>query len=420
MLASRLQPSQHGLLRSNLQLLLRCIDSASVIAIGGTAEIIANSAKSHPNLLTTWAVAAWAAWALTRPNQAVLVLDQYYRAITAPFLALVITLVASAAARQPLSFRFLLTVTLGWIATMLIARLVVRRFAPPVTLGVLPGVQTCGTSDRRVQYVHLHTVSATVLRDYDALLVNPGATYQEDWHHLVMHAQVAGVPIWTQADLAEEMSGQISLEFLHEHRLNPKYYRSGYMRAKRALDMAATILALPFLLPLMAVVAILVLIDTGRPILFWQERVGQGGDTFRLVKFRTMRRDSERNGAAFATNGDPRITRLGGLLRKFRLDELPQFWNVLRGDMSIIGPRPEQRGFVDQFEQDLHLYRMRHWVKPGITGWAQVTHGYAAGADETRQKLRYDAYYIKHLSFWLDARIVVRTIATILTGFGAR
>jgi lipopolysaccharide/colanic/teichoic acid biosynthesis glycosyltransferase len=133
-----------------------------------------------------------------------------------------------------------------------------------------------------------------------------------------------------------------------------------------------------------------------------------------------MKQNSEENGAAFASHGDPRVTKTGQFLRKFRLDEIPQFWNVLKGDMSIIGPRPEQAGFAREFEEDIPLYALRHNVRPGITGWAQVMQGYAATVSETREKLCYDFYYVKHCSLGLDIRIVYLTIHTILTGFGSR
>src|SRR5690554_7341673 len=133
-----------------------------------------------------------------------------------------------------------------------------------------------------------------------------------------------------------------------------------------------------------------------------------------------MRRDSEKDGARFASTGDARITRVGRYIRKTRLDEIPQFINVLKGDMSLIGPRPEQRAFANTFEKVIPFYTYRHVVKPGITGWAQVVHGYAADADDTRVKIEHDFYYIKHFSLWLDILIVVKTIKTILTGFGAR
>jgi len=130
--------------------------------------------------------------------------------------------------------------------------------------------------------------------------------------------------------------------------------------------------------------------------------------------------DAEDDGPKFAATDDPRITRIGRIMRRFRLDEIPQLWNVLKGEMSLIGPRPEQVTFARQFERELPFYSWRHLVKPGITGWAQVQHGYAAGVEDTRRKLEYDLYYVKHFSFWLDVSILMRTIGTVLTGNGAR
>ena len=176
----------------------------------------------------------------------------------------------------------------------------------------------------------------------------------------------------------------------------------------------------PLLLFLAALVATVVYFDVGSPILFRQKRVGKNGVPFTMLKFRSMRHDAEAGGKAFASRNDPRITRTGVFLRKFRFDEIPQFWNVLRGDMSIIGPRPEQVGFSRRFADEIPLYELRYNVRPGITGWAQVMHGYAAGTNETIEKLRYDFYYVKHFSLELDIQVVLRTVYTVMTGFGAR
>jgi lipopolysaccharide/colanic/teichoic acid biosynthesis glycosyltransferase len=155
-------------------------------------------------------------------------------------------------------------------------------------------------------------------------------------------------------------------------------------------------------------------------VLFRQERVGLAGKPFSMLKFRSMCMESEKDGARFAAADDDRVTRLGRFIRKCRIDELPQMWNVLRGDMSVIGPRPEQASFVQQFEGEIPFYAYRHAVRPGISGWAQVTQGYAAGTVDTRVKLEHDFYYIKHVSLWLDLLVVVRTVRVILTGFGSR
>ena len=195
---------------------------------------------------------------------------------------------------------------------------------------------------------------------------------------------------------------------------------SPYAAAKRTLDVLFTLLLLPALLPSLLIVAGLVRLSSPGPVLFWQVRVGRGGSLFRLVKFRSMTLDAEQHGPSFAALGDSRVTRIGRVLRQYRLDELPQFWNVLRGEMSIIGPRPEQRSFSQDFERELSHYALRHCVRPGITGWAQVNQGYAEGLAQTAEKLRYDLDYIERLSVWLDAHIVLRTLKTMLSGFGSR
>src|SRR5690606_10378363 len=147
--------------------------------------------------------------------------------------------------------------------------------------------------------------------------------------------------------------------------------------------------------------------------------MGRGNKPFTVHKLRSMY-DGATNGEQFAGENDPRITRVGRIIRKYRIDELPQFINILKGEMSLIGPRPEQPSFVEQFDQQLPFYMYRHGVKPGITGWAQVRQGYAADVDATREKIEHDFYYIKHCSLFLDAFIVLLTIKTLCTGYGSR
>jgi lipopolysaccharide/colanic/teichoic acid biosynthesis glycosyltransferase len=365
-----------------------------------------------------WLASCLSAWALTRNTRRTLALDSYSRAALVPLTALLLSVLLILGHGGHVVWPVFLGAATGWQLWMGVSRYVLRHLAAPVLLGVI-GHPNRPPYHPGIQYLPLTSADAGPISHLNGLLIGAEA-YSQDWVPLLEHAQAAGMPVWTAAQLVEETHGQINVEALLKDRLQVSDYRGGYLKIKRLCDLLTTLLLLPVLLPIMLVVAALVLIDAGWPVLFFQARVGEQGRVFRIAKFRTMRRNSEAGGAVFASAGDVRVTRLGRLLRKFRLDELPQFWNVLRGDMSIIGPRPEQEQFVQNFEQDLYLYAVRHWVKPGITGWAQVTQGYAATADESALKLKHDVYYIKHVSFALDARIVVRTLLTILTGFGAR
>ncbi|MBE7157370.1 MAG: exopolysaccharide biosynthesis polyprenyl glycosylphosphotransferase [Rhodospirillales bacterium] len=190
---------------------------------------------------------------------------------------------------------------------------------------------------------------------------------------------------------------------------------------RRAMDLLGSATLLVFLAPLMGLVALAVYLDTPGPTLYRQERVGLHGRSFTLLKFRSMRMDAEIGGVpTWAASGDTRVTRVGGVIRYLRLDELPQLVNVLRGEMSMIGPRPERPHFVRQLAQAIPFYEDRHRVKPGITGWAQINYPYGASVDDARQKHAYDLYYLKHRSILLDLWIVVSTVRVILLGHGAR
>ena len=194
----------------------------------------------------------------------------------------------------------------------------------------------------------------------------------------------------------------------------------GYDRIKRLLDVCVLLALTPLWLPIAAAIAMAVRYDSKGPALFTQERVGRNGKIFRLYKFRSMVHGLQAPGVHFAQAEDPRITRVGRVLRRTRLDELPQLWNVLRGEMSLIGPRPEQVPFVREFAATIPSYPYRHLVRPGLTGWAQVQQGYADSADSTRIKLSYDLYYVAHYSLALDLLIAAKTCKIVWTGFGAR
>jgi len=191
-----------------------------------------------------------------------------------------------------------------------------------------------------------------------------------------------------------------------------------YRKLKRIIDIVLSISGLFLALPIFLLVPLLICMESKGSVLFSQERVGLGLKTFNVLKFRSMREDAEKDGAQWAQASDPRITRVGYWLRKLRIDEIPQLINVLRGEMSLIGPRPERPVFVDQLEKEVPFYQMRHLVKPGLTGWAQVNYPYGASVEDAVAKLEYDLFYVQKFSFLLDVRILLHTARVVMLGKG--
>ncbi len=232
-----------------------------------------------------------------------------------------------------------------------------------------------------------------------------------------------GVRIEDGLSFYERVTGKI-----HVDAVKPSWliFSDGFWRAriewlKRCLDVVTSVVGLTLTAPFGALIAVAIKLDSPGPVFYRQERVGLGGAPFMLIKFRSMRRDAEAvTGPVWATNGDQRATRIGKWLRILRLDELPQMINVLRGDMSFVGPRPERPCFVDELKKQIPYYGFRHAIKPGITGWAQVRYRYGASVQDSLEKLQYDLYYIKNLSLVLDATILIQTVKIMLLGRGAR
>jgi len=190
---------------------------------------------------------------------------------------------------------------------------------------------------------------------------------------------------------------------------------------KRVVGFIGALFGLIILFPLFALVALAIRLETKGPIFFSQERVGENRKIFNLFKFRSMKADAEESsGPVWATDDDPRITRVGKIIRKLRIDELPQMWNVLKGEMSFVGPRPEREFFVKELEKKIPYYRERFTVKPGITGYAQILYPYGASEKDALEKLKYDLYYIKNISLILDLMVIFKTIKIVLLGRGAR
>ncbi|MCT8841858.1 sugar transferase, partial [Glaesserella parasuis] len=258
-------------------------------------------------------------------------------------------------------------------------------------------------------------------KTYDAIVVD---LYSEDlteeWQKFLAETALMNIKIYNAKNLEESLTGRVRSRYFYENDLGTLQPSGIYQIIKRVIDVIAVLVTLPITVCIMLITAIAIRLESKGNVLFIQKRVGQGGKEFNLYKFRSMCQDSEKDGAKFATTNDMRITKVGKFIRKTRIDELPQFFNVLKGDMSLIGPRPEQKVFVDKFIKEIPFYNYRHIVKPGISGWAQVIQGYTADVNDTKIKLQYDLYYIKNFSIWLDILIVFKTIKTMLTGFGAR
>ena len=221
------------------------------------------------------------------------------------------------------------------------------------------------------------------------------------------------------AEKLERLLNRIPLEFAVEDRwLNRlqgvRPLDQGYAVFKRSVDLLVSFGLTLVLLPLLPVVALAIKLDSTGPIFYSQQRVGLNGRIFRIYKFRTMRQDAEANGAVWASKRDPRITRVGMFMRKTRIDEIPQVWNLLRGDMAMVGPRPERPEFTQTLAEEIPAYDLRHTVKPGLTGWAQVCYRYTSSIRDTRAKVEYDLFYVKHCSVLFDLRIMVRTVKVVL------
>jgi len=240
----------------------------------------------------------------------------------------------------------------------------------------------------------------------------------------LLQCKMRGVQINEGVEFYERTTGKILID-----KLRPSWliFSSGFEHSrlaqlfKRLIDLFISVFSLVILFPLIMMIAVLIKLESRGPIFFKQERVGENGRVFVLYKFRSMQDDAEKEtGPVWAEDMDDRMTRIGSFVRKTRIDEIPQLFNVLKGDMSIVGPRPERPFFVEQLAKKIPFYVKRHSVKPGVTGWAQVRYSYGASLEDAKEKLQYDLFYIKHMSFWLDMGVIADTFKVVLMGKGAR
>jgi sugar transferase (PEP-CTERM system associated) len=240
----------------------------------------------------------------------------------------------------------------------------------------------------------------------------------------LLDCKIVGVKVSDLSTYFEKMLGQIRIDQLHAGWLifGNGFHQGAYRNtAKRLFDILCSCVLLLLAAPILLATAVCIVFESKGPVFYRQERVGQDGRTFSVLKFRSMRVDAEKNGAPqWAVAKDDRVTRVGSLIRRFRIDEFPQLLNVLKGEMSLVGPRPERPFFVEQLTVDIPFYAVRHSVKPGVTGWAQVRYQYGASVEDSLQKLQYDLYYVKNHSLLLDILVLVETIGVVLSGKGAR
>lgn len=292
---------------------------------------------------------------------------------------------------------------------------------------VVPSASTIGLGEiADVEWVFLK--EAALPGDPAPVLVaDLRADLGADWERAIAEAAVAGHSVYHIKQIKESLTGRVEIEHLSENSFGSLIPHLGYGKLKRLGDLISALLLLPLLLIPGVVIVLLIKIESPGPVFFRQKRRGYRGEIFEVVKFRTMvhRFDGQSEASdttheAITLAGDARVTRLGRLLRRTRIDELPQIWNVLRGEMSWIGPRPEALSLSEWYMDELPFYTYRHIVRPGITGWAQVNQGHVADLSEVLEKLHYDFYYIKNFSAWLDLFILARTIGIVMSGFGAK
>jgi exopolysaccharide biosynthesis polyprenyl glycosylphosphotransferase len=278
---------------------------------------------------------------------------------------------------------------------------------------IIEGLPVIGTRRDLAPLVKAEDISEVIL----AITYN----MHDELFRALMDCQEQGAQITLMSLLYEEITGKVPVEYIGDSwpvalPLDHPSTRGFFRLFKRAVDLCIAAIGLTAFVILLPLVALALYIDSPGPIFYTQERVGKGGKTFRLTKFRSMiPRAEKEEGAVWAKKGDPRITRVGRFLRLTRLDELPQFINVLKGEMSIVGPRPERPEFVAQLEERIPFYRVRHSVKPGMAGWGLVKHGYADSIEDALEKVQYDLYYIKHQSIYMDLLILAKTIGTMIS-----
>jgi lipopolysaccharide/colanic/teichoic acid biosynthesis glycosyltransferase len=373
--------------------------------------------------------AAVGAFIAYRSNSGGMLRPSYGRALTMAGIMLGVTAITLIFARTYWSRAFVLGTTVVWLGLNLATRFVARRRPWVEEMVVITNEKTLADDLDVSPTVAVVAVLDPAGRAPDeplqpgtVLAVDLRAVLSDEMARFVSSCSLAGYPMRSLVSVYEEHTGRLPIVHLMEgwELTVPLAGKGAYISTKRVIDTAIVLVAAIPAFILGVLIAGAIAIDSRGPIIFSQSRVGRDGRSFTLYKFRTMRSTEDQAVARFASADDERLTRVGRIMRRVRIDELPQLWNVLLGDLSLVGPRPEQGPFSERFSETIPFYSHRHLVRPGITGWAQVNFGYADNEADTIEKLSYDLFYVKHMSPWLDLEILGRSVWTVLSGFGAR
>lgn len=291
---------------------------------------------------------------------------------------------------------------------------------------IVPGGNSMELIDLTFPQWNVLEKPADYQNSFGAVVVDLRHSHLPEWERFVADCALRSIPVYHTKQVMEALTGKVEIEHLSENTFGSLIPSLIYQRFKLTIDVIVALLALPFILIILALAGLATIITSGGPIFFTQQRTGYRGTVFTVYKLRTMNNipdtakgDGELDDA-MTKSDDARITRLGAFLRKYRVDELPQVLNILKGEMSWIGPRPEAIVLSNWYEKELPFYHYRHIVRPGISGWAQVNQGHVAEMDQVLEKLHYDFFYIKNLSAWLDFLIVLKTMRIVTSGFGSK
>lgn len=296
-------------------------------------------------------------------------------------------------------------------------------------IGVVPSERTNAlpTFDR-VDWVPLHLGSNEADLVVDGIIADLHRDHDHSWETQITRFILSGIPVYHYKQALEQLSGRVEIYHLSENTLGSLNPNGVYLKVKSMFDAAAALVLLVLASPVLLIAGLIIRLESPGPVLFRQQRTGFRGQVFTVYKLRTMHRKAasaaesaaDERLAAMTKRKDPRITAFGTFLRRTRLDELPQLLNVVKGEMSIVGPRPEATSLTSWYEAEIPFYHYRHLIKPGLTGWAQINQGHVTDVADVREKLYLDFYYVKNFSFWLDLVIAIRTTGIIVSGRGAR